>query len=99
MHRGKRNIAIALLVSAAGAAVFAAALFVAYNQPWGYVSPPALNTTNFGSGSPLHEITDSENAIQPDDLFLLTVATSSRPIQAVCPVTIWARVANTETAH
>jgi hypothetical protein len=27
-----------------------------------------------GSGRPLHEINDSENAVQPDDLFLLTVA-------------------------
>jgi len=48
---GKRYLAIATMISLAGGAVLAAALFLANNQPWGYVAPLALSGTNFKQGN------------------------------------------------
>jgi len=48
---GKRSLAKATVLSLAGGAVLAAALFIANNQPWGYVAPPALSGINFKSGN------------------------------------------------
>ena len=47
---GKRSLAKATVLSLAGGAALAAALFIANNQPWGYVAPPALSGVNFKSG-------------------------------------------------
>ncbi len=44
---GKGNIAKALFISVVCASVFAAGVFIANSQPWVYISPPALSTTNF----------------------------------------------------
>ncbi len=46
----KRNLAKATLVSLAGGAVLAAVLFIANRQPWGYVAPPALSSSNISRG-------------------------------------------------
>ena len=48
---GKRYLAKATMFSLAGGAVLAAAIFFANNQPWGYISPPALSGTNFKHGN------------------------------------------------
>ncbi len=48
---GKGNIANVSFISVVCASVFAAGLFIANSQPWGYVSPPALSTTNFSRGN------------------------------------------------
>lgn len=91
MLLGKRNLAIALLVSAAGAAVFAATLFVANNQAWGYVSPPALNSTNFGSGDTVAYTPWFETGTYRGDVLALPVGTNGlvtllTPIWRAAPV-------------
>ena len=50
---GKGNIAKLSFITLVAAGVLAAVAFIANNQPWGYVSPPALSTTNFTSGNPI----------------------------------------------
>ena len=45
-----RKVIAALLVFA-GAVVFAAATFIANDQPYGYIAPPALNTSQVLKGN------------------------------------------------
>ena len=48
---GKGNIAKAFFLSLVVAAVFAAAVFFPNNQPFGYISPPAMSSGNFSKGN------------------------------------------------
>ncbi len=47
---GKVHFRFAVVLSFAGGAAIAAALFVANSQPWGYIAPAALSSTDFSHG-------------------------------------------------
>lgn len=75
-HRSKRIIAKLTLVALAGTAVLAAVMFVANSQPWGYVAPPALSSTNFAKGGAVAYTPWFEVSTYRGDLLALPVGSN-----------------------
>ena len=72
----KRFLPKAAILSLVGGAVLAAALFIANNQPWGYVSPPALSSTNFSRGNVIAYTPWFETGSFRGDLLALPVSST-----------------------
>ncbi|MEE8237423.1 MAG: PilC/PilY family type IV pilus protein [Gammaproteobacteria bacterium] len=68
--------AIAALLAFAGAVVFAAATFVANEQPYGYIAPPALNSSQIAKGGTIAYTPWFENVTFHGDLLALPVASN-----------------------
>ena len=70
---GKRNLVKATIISLACGLVLAAATFIANNQPWGYVAPPALSSVNFSKGNVIAYTPWFEDGTFRGDLLALPV--------------------------
>jgi len=70
-----RKVIAALLVFA-GAVVFAAATFIANDQPYGYIAPPALNTSQVLKGNTVAYTPWFEPSTFQGDLLALPVASN-----------------------
>ncbi|MEE8542693.1 MAG: PilC/PilY family type IV pilus protein, partial [Gammaproteobacteria bacterium] len=68
--------AIAALLAFAGAVVFAAATFLANSQPYGYIAPPALNSTQVARGGTVAYTPWFERITFKGDLLALPVASN-----------------------
>jgi hypothetical protein len=64
------------VLAAVGALALAAAVFIANQQPYGYIAPPALNTQNFLRGSPVAYTPWFENGTFKGDLLALPIGTT-----------------------
>ncbi len=74
---GKRYLRrAAIILSLTAGAVLAAAMFIANNQPWGYVSAPALSSVNFKSGTVVAYTPWFEASTSRGDLLALPVGTN-----------------------
>ncbi|MCZ6912897.1 MAG: PilC/PilY family type IV pilus protein [Proteobacteria bacterium] len=73
---GKRTLRRAAILSLASAAAMAAALFVANDQPLGYIAPPALSGKNFSKGNVVAYTPWFEDGSFRGDLMALPVGTS-----------------------
>jgi len=71
---GKQHIVKLTFVSLAATAVLAGALFIANSQPWGYVAPPALSSTNFSRGGAIAYTPWFETGSYRGDLLALPVS-------------------------
>ena len=93
---GKRILSRAAILSLTGGAVLAAALFVANNQPWGYVAPPALSSANIKRGDVVAYTPWFENGSFRGDLLALPVAKSGT-VNNLAP--IWRAASTLDGQH
>ncbi len=73
---GTRLLSKAAILSLAAGAALAATLFIANNQPWGYVAPPALSSSNFSRGNVVAYTPWFENGTFRGDLIASPVKSS-----------------------
>ncbi|MCH8930494.1 MAG: hypothetical protein IIA98_06195 [Proteobacteria bacterium] len=73
---GKRFLPKAAILVLVGGSVLAAALFIANDQPWGYIAPPALSGTKFSSGNVVAYTPWFEIGSFRGDLMALPVSTT-----------------------
>ena len=73
---GKRFLPKAAILALVGGTVLAAALFIANDQPWGYIAPPALSGTKFSSGNVVAYTPWFETGSFRGDLMALPVSTT-----------------------
>ncbi len=82
---GTWHLSEAAILSLAAGAALAATLFIANNQPWGYVAPPALSSSNFSRGNVVAYTPWFENGTFRGDLIASPV-TSSGAVNLLVPM-------------